>query len=295
MTKSKTVIFFGSGPVAAKSLDFISSHFEIEAVITKPVPAHHKTAAPVETLARKLNLPIFFASSKVELDDVVERNSFTSDLGILIDYGVIVSQTVIDAFEFGIVNSHFSLLPQWRGADPITFSILSGQNETGVSLMLIEPTLDTGKLIAVEKIAIDPQDTTPTLTEKLIDLSNKMLVRYVPGHLDGTIMPIEQTNADQATYSRKLSKSDGLIDWDKTAQQIECQIRAYQGWPNSRTQINGVDIIVTKAHISTTGQSPMDIRCHDGLYICIDQLIAPSGKTMDAKSFINGYRITSSK
>jgi len=289
MTKSTKIIFFGSGPVAARSLDFLSNHFDIESVITKSVPAHHKVAAPVETLANKLNIPVLFANTKHELDKILNNNHFTSELGILIDYGVIVSDRVIQSFKFGIINSHFSLLPEWRGADPITFSILSGQPKTGVSLMLVEPTLDTGKLIASQSLIIGEQETTPSLTERLIDLSNQMLAEYIPRYLTGETRPTEQIGADQATYSRKLTKTDGIIDWEKTAKQIECEIRAYRGWPNSRTDIGGKNIIVTKAHISDTGVSQLDVKCADDKYLSIDELIAPSGKTMDAKSFINGY------
>jgi methionyl-tRNA formyltransferase len=124
---SKTILFFGSGPVAAASLRSLADNFSVEAVITKAVPAHHKGVAPVEELAGELGLPIIFASTKKELDEVFTERTFTSKVGVVVDYGVIISQEVIDVFPLGIVNSHFSLLPEWRGADPITFSILSGQ------------------------------------------------------------------------------------------------------------------------------------------------------------------------
>lgn len=291
MTKAlKTIVFFGSGPVAAASLEFLSSHFDIETVITKTVPAHHKGIAPVEKLANSLHLPIIFANNKVELDEVIDSHQFQSRLGLIVDYGVIVSQKIIDSFELGILNSHFSLLPQWRGADPITFSILSGQPETGVSLMLIEPTLDTGRLIVQKSINISSDDTTPSLTKRLIELSNHLLVNYIPQYMDGEIKPINQSDPDKATYSRKLTKSDGTIDWHKPAEQIEREIRAYYGWPGSRTTYNGKDIIVKKAHVTNDQQDLMDILCSDNKYLSIDELVAPSGRTMLAKDFLNGLR-----
>jgi methionyl-tRNA formyltransferase len=286
---SKTIVFFGSGPVAAASLDFLSDHFNIEAVITKSVPAHHKGVAPVEKLARKLKLPIIFASNKQELDNVIENHNFQSQIGIIVDYGVIVSQKIIDYFRLGIINSHFSLLPEWRGADPITFSILSGQSKTGVSLMLIRPTLDTGKLIARKSIQIDANDTTPILTKKLVELSNRLLLEYVPRYISSEIKPKEQPHPDRATYSRKLTKADGLIDWNKSAEQIEREIRAFRGWPGSRTTVSDKIIIITKAHVTNTQNSKLDIHCGDNKYLSIDELIAPSGRTMLAKDFINGY------
>lgn len=286
---SKTIVFFGSGPVAADSLAFIASHFEVETVITKAVPAHHKGVAPVEELAKQLNLPIIFASNKFELDHIIDTHRFSSHIGIIVDYGVIVSQKVIDTFELGIVNSHFSLLPQWRGADPITFSILSGQSKTGVSLMIIEPSLDTGKLITQKSIKIEPNDTTPSLTKKLITLSNQLMADYLPDYIKGEIKPKSQPHPDRATYSHKLNKSDGVIDWSKPAKQIEREVRAYYGWPGSVTTLGDKRVIIKKACVVTTPSNPLDIKCGDGQYLSIEELVAPSGRQMSAKAFINGY------
>jgi methionyl-tRNA formyltransferase len=289
MVINNSIVFFGSGPVAAKSLEFLAKHFSIEAVITKAIPAHHKGTAPVEELVKNTDLPILFASNKTELDELFATHTFDSSLGIIIDYGVIVSKNIIDTFGHGILNSHFSLLPEWRGADPITFSILSGQKKTGVSLMIIEPTMDTGKLIAQKSLVIDPQDTTPILTDRLINLSNEMIAEYVPAYQAGEIKPRQQPHPDRATYSRKLTKEDGIIDWKKPAHQIECEVRAYRGWPGSRTTILSKSIIVTKSHVSSEQKTPLDILCGDGAYLSVDELIAPSGKTMNAQAFLNGY------
>jgi len=289
MSTSKTVVFFGSGPVAAKSLEFIASHFEIEAVVTKPVPAHHKGIAPVETLASDLNLPLLFASNKSELDALVKDHPFTSNLGIIIDYGVIVSANVIDSFPLGIVNSHFSLLPEWRGADPITFSILSGQPKTGVSLMVIDEGLDTGKLLTEKSIVISPDETTPSLTDRLISLSNQLVLEYIPLYQNGELKPKNQPHPDRATYSRKLTKADGLLDFEKPADVLEREVRAFIGWPKSRMTFGSHLIIVTKAHVETTKKTPLHMLCGDGAYLSIDELIAPSGKTMKAEDFLRGY------
>lgn len=288
---SKTIVFFGSGPVAAKSLEYLARHFQIEAVITKAVPAHHKGTAPVEELASHLALPILFASSKRELDTIITEHHFTSALGIIIDYGVIVSQKVIDTFEYGIINSHFSLLPQWRGADPITFSILSGQPKTGVSLMIIDVGLDTGKLITQKSLVIDQTDTTPTLTDKLIDLSNSLLSDYLPRYLSGEIKPRNQPHPDRATSSRKLTKADSILDFTKPADVLEREIRAFSGWPKSRMTFGNKQLIVIKAHVETTKKTPLHIVCGDGAFLSIDELIAPSGKTMTADAFLRGYAV----
>jgi methionyl-tRNA formyltransferase len=286
---SKTILFFGSGPVAAASLESLADHFEIEMVITKAVPAHHKGVAPVEELAKKRNLPTLFANTKQELDSLMAKLTFKSPVGVIVDYGVIVSQEVIDRFPLGIVNSHFSLLPEWRGADPITFSILSGQEKTGVSLMVIEPTLDTGKLITQKVLPISPDDTTPSLTDKLVAFSNNLLAEYLPLYIKGEVVPKNQPHPDRVTYSRKLTKDDSILNFKKPAAQLEREVRAFIGWPKSCATILGHDVIVTKAHVSTVAETKLDILCGDGQYLSIDELTGPSGRKMDAKSFLNGY------
>jgi methionyl-tRNA formyltransferase len=283
---SETIVFFGSGPVAAASLAFLADHFTLEAVITKAAPPHHREPAPVEIIARERGLSLLFANTKAELDQLIDSQHLQSRLGIIVDYGVIVSQATIDAFELGIINSHFSLLPRWRGADPISFAILAGDDKTGVSLMLIEPTLDTGKILVQKSIKLEPTDTTPTLTAKLIDLSNQLLREYVPKYLAGTVTPRAQPHPDRVTYSRKLTKEDGIIDWTKPAEQIEREIRAHADWPKSRTELAGKEVIITQAHVGTDG--PLTMPTGQGSLV-IDKL-KPAGKAqMTAADFIRGY------
>ncbi|HPF31328.1 MAG TPA: methionyl-tRNA formyltransferase [Candidatus Saccharibacteria bacterium] len=286
---SEKIVFFGSGPVATASLDYISNFFEIEAVITKTNPTHHKHTAPVEEFAKKNKNEIFFVNNKNELDDLVQEKNFKSKIGIIVDFGIIVSQKTIDSFPLGIINSHFSLLPQWRGADPITFSILSGQEKTGVSIMLIEPELDTGKLIKQKSLHIDSKETIISLTNKLINLSNELLVEYLPKYLNGEVKPRQQPHPNRATYSRKLTKDDGIIDWKKPADLLEREIRAYIGWPKSRANLLGVEIIITSSHVTENPEDKLDVLCGDKKYLSIDELIAPSGRKMQALDFINGY------
>lgn len=286
--QSKTIVFFGSGPVAASSLEFLAQHFNIEVVVTKARPIYHKHSAPVEELAKKLQLPISYASNKQELDNMVSKQSFKSSLGIVVDYGVIISKQVINSFELGIINSHFSLLPQWRGADPITFSILSGQEKTGVSLMVIDQALDTGKLIIQKELDINPDETVISLTHKLVELSNSLLLKYIPDYFDRKITLFEQPNQESATYSRKISKEDGFIDPTKPAEQNERQVRAFLGWPGSKIVYKGKNIIIKKAHIASQAETKLDILCSDGKYLSIDELVAPSGKKMSVSAFLNG-------
>jgi methionyl-tRNA formyltransferase len=289
-SKSETITFFGSGPVAAESLKLLAKNFVIEAVVTKPKPAHHRGSFPVIDLASDLKLPILTVTNKAELSALFASNPVTSKLGVLIDFGIIVTQDVIDYFPLGIVNSHFSLLPEWRGADPITFSILSGQKKTGVSLMLLDKGMDTGKIIAQKSLVIKPQATTKSLTHELIELSDQLLNEHLPKYIDGLIKPRNQSHPDRATYSRKLSKDDGIIDWSKPAEQIEREIRAYIDWPKSSTQIAGKEVIITKAHtaqeVSTKG---LAMKTGKDLLV-IDYIKPAGGKEMTSQAFLAGHK-----
>ena len=296
MTK---IVFFGTGPVAAASLTSIAQHFDIESVITKASPPHHKGTAPVEDVTAALSLPVLFANTRQELDKLFENKSFESKIGIIVDHGVIISQKVIDYFPLGIVNSHFSLLPQWRGADPISYSLLSGQPKTGVSLMIIEPTLDTGKLITQKVLAITSDDTLPSLTDKLVTLSNNLIREYLPRYINGEIKPKNQPHPDRATYSSKLSKEDGVIDWHKDAETIEREIRAYLGWPQSRSKLGDTDVIITKASVAvmepaTPGQLKVEknrLFIGTGTNWLEIKSLKPAGKKeMPVQAFLAGYR-----
>ena len=290
-----SLVFFGSGPVAAESLRLLANTFSIEVVITKP------------TTEQEMNLacpgaPVFTVNNRSELDDLMESNAFSSVCAVLIDFGIIVSQKVIDCFPKGIINSHFSLLPEWRGADPITFSILSGQEKTGVSLMMLVEAMDEGPLLAQSTYDIEPDETTTSLTESLIDLSYQSIVTVLPLWLDNEIEYAPQESVTIAqntipTYSRKLTKGDGIIDWQKPAVQLEREVRAYVGWPKSRTNLSGVDCVITKASVSeesgVAGEllieaKRLGVYCAQGCLII--ERLKPAGKNeMDARSFINGY------
>lgn len=300
---SETIVFFGSGPVAAQSLRLLAQTFTIEAVITKPRPAHHKGDVPVIEVAKEMGLKTFTVTNKRTLDDLFAERPVQSKLGVLIDFGIIVSQQVIDYFPFGIVNSHFSLLPEWRGADPITFSILSGQKQTGVSLMLLTAGMDEGPLLAQAPYELTDSTTTPQLTDALIELSDACLKEILPLWCEGATQAAPQgdvtlSRAKEPSYSRKLTKDDGIIDWSKDAAQIEREVRAFQGWPKSRTTFGSTEVVITKAHVIphdgpvgervVLDKSPVVLCGSDALVI--DSLKPAGKKEMTGEAFLAGYK-----
>jgi len=301
MTKtSKTIVFFGSGPVAAKSLELLLTTFEVEAVVTKPKPTHHKGSFPVIDVAKKNKLPLHTVSDKTELSQLIADKPFQSPVGILIDFGIIVSQDVIDYFPRGIVNSHFSVLPDLRGADPITFAILSGQEVTGVSLMLLVQAMDEGPLISYGEYRLPADITTPLLTDHLIQLSQALLQGELPGYLDNpNFKPAPQTiTGRQPSYSRKLTKADGTIDWQKPASQIAREVRAFIDWPGSTTVIADKQVAITSAEVISGSGKPGSLAVDKKsliIYCGQDALkvlsLKPAGKKdMTAEAFINGHK-----
>lgn len=297
------VVFFGSGPVSAKSLELLQQNFDIEAVITKPTTLHEMT-----TVAN--GAPIHTVTNKTELDTLIDAGTFESKVAVLIDFGIIVSQKVIDSFPLGIVNSHFSLLPQLRGADPISFAILEGLDRTGVSLMLLVEAMDEGPVISCGVQELDGTETTPTLTERLILLSNALLNDNLPKYISGDSKGVDQVklpqlipgHPDKPTYSRKLTKQDGLLDFTKPAAQLEREIRAFIEWPKSRTKLAGKDVIVTQAYaipsiganqksgdtsvVKETGQ--IGIATSNGT-LWIEKLKPAGKREMTAAAFLTGY------
>jgi methionyl-tRNA formyltransferase len=294
----ESIVFFGSGPVAAASLRELAKSFKIEAVVTKPRPPHHRGEVPVLAAADELRLPVLTAANRRELDELFATRPVKSRVAVLIDFGIIVSQAVIDYFELGIVNSHFSLLPELRGADPITFAILSGQKQTGVSLMLLVEAMDEGPLLAQAVYDIRPDETTPSLTEALIEVSAVTLKEILPGYVAGSIAPQPQAE-EGATYSRKLSKADGELDWSKPAVQLEREIRAFLGWPKSRTKLGETEVVVTFAQVVKSGIKPGEITTNNKMLVVGTgdgglqvMKLKPAGKSeMTAVDFLNGYSL----
>jgi methionyl-tRNA formyltransferase len=296
---SDTIVFFGSGPVAAASLKLLAQNFPVEAVVTKPRPFHHRGEVPVIKMAESLKLPVFTVTDKKALDKLFVTRPLSSKVAVLIDFGIIVSQTVIDYFPLGIINSHFSLLPELRGADPISFSILSGQKETGVSLMLLVSGMDEGPLLAQATCTLSDTITTPELTEELVDMSYKLLEAILPEYIEGRVLPFSQDASGQApTYSRKLTKEDGYLDWTKPALQLQREIRAFAGWPKSRTSFGGIDVVMTTAHVVDVAGPPGDTTIIDKqpvVYcgtqaLAIDRLKPAGKKEMTGEAFLAGYR-----
>lgn len=272
--KKPRLIFFGTPEFATASLRALyeSDAYEIVAVITQPdKPAQRKqklTPPPVKVLAESLSIPVFQPKScKPTHPDgqklIDEIKFYAPDIAVVVAYGKILPKEILTIPPFGCVNVHGSLLPLLRGPSPIHTAILEGHTSSGISIMLLEETMDTGPVLSKTTVLLRKDETTQTLHDTLMKKGASLLVETLPKYMDGTITPKEQ-NHEKATYCHLIEKTDGEIDWNEPDEIIERKIRAYTPWPSAYTYENGKRIKIIKAHLD------------DGK--CVLDTVQPEGK-----------------
>ena len=294
---SKTILFFGTDDFSAVSLrELIERGFTIGAVITKPDSRKgrgRELQAPlVKQIALQHGIPVWQPSKMSEVTPQIQAFIETQQekpIGVLVSYGKIIPQSIIDLFEPGIINLHPSLLPKYRGPSPIESAILHGDTETGISIMQLSAAMDAGPVYKQVVFSLDDTETAPALEHKLAALGAQELATILPSIISGALQPLPQHD-EIATYCSLLRKEDSLINTQKlTSAQAERQVRAYLAYPKTKATIAGHSVIITKAHVSNSHDTVLDLECSDGRFLSIDELIGPSGKAMDAKAFLNGY------
>ena len=275
--------------IALKSL--VEAGYHIEAVITKPNTKRGRggklTEPAVKVFAREHNIPVWQPNRLIDIASDIE--SLGSPAGVLVSYGKIIPQQILDLFSPGIINVHPSLLPEYRGPSPIEAAIVNRDGRTGVSIMELSAEMDAGPIYFQTPYALDQTETRPELYETLGQLGANLLVQYLPSILDGSLQPTAQNDTD-ATYTQLLTKDNSRLDLSiLTPGEAEARIRAHLGFPRSRLKIGDYDVIVTKAHVVMDKKTPLDLECANGAYLSIDELVAPSGKTISGDAFLRGY------
>ena len=289
---SKTIVFFGTDEFSAASLrELIAKGFTIGAVVTKPDSRKgrgRELAKPiVKEIAEANNIPVWQPLDVRAIAEHVEK--LNNPIGVLVSYGKIIPQSIIDLFSPGIINVHPSLLPLYRGPSPIESAILHGDTETGVTIMQLSAGMDAGPIYSQITVPLIDVETAPDLEIQLGALGAQELGLILPAIMNSTIQPTPQDD-DIATYCKLLSKDESMLDTAKlSAEQAERHVRAYLAFPKTKTTIAGHTIVITKAHVSNAALSPLDVECVDGRFLSIEELIGPSGKAMNAQGFINGY------
>lgn len=295
------IIFFGSDENSSALLELlIENNYNISLVITKTEKQNgrKKNINPVKTIANQNNLKIL-ETDRLGAEEFTIIKNIKPNVGILLSYGAIIPQNIIDLFPSGILNIHPSLLPKYRGSSPIQYALLNGDLETGVSVMLLSKQMDAGAIIIQEKIKIEKNDNYSTLSKKLFEIGNKLLIENIKKYINCEIKPKNQIEKN-ATFTKIINKEDGLINWNDAYLSINNKIRAFENWPNTYTKFNGKILKIIKAEISNkkskykTGEIFEDnkkiaIQCGNGiLYPLIVQL---EGKNQtNINSFINGYK-----
>lgn len=305
MNSKLTTIFLGSDNFAVTILENlkINKDLEIKAVITQPdKEAGRKkelTPPPVKIFVLKNNWPIYQPEKIKDPDFVKQLAKIKPDLIIVAAYGQLLSETIINLPKFGCLNIHASLLPKYRGASPIQAALMNGDSETGVTLMKMDKGMDTGAIIAQDKIKIDSSDNYFTLEKKLADLGANLLTKTLPLYIKNQIEIKPQDN-NKASYVKILTKADGLINFNQPAKTIEAKWRALINWPGIFCEWQGKKIKLLKIKIDEqlnpllpvgqlySAENKLVVNCAEDALI-LEEVQLEGKNPVPGKDFINGY------
>ena len=248
------IIFAGTPDFAATHLQALISQHEVVAVYTQPDrPAGRGkklNASPVKLLAEQNNLPIHQPQSLKDPEQQTILANLQADIMVVVAYGLILPQVVLDAPRLGCINVHGSILPRWRGAAPIQRAIEASDKETGVTIMQMDAGLDTGAMLTITRCPIEPSETSGSLYDKLAALGAPALLSTLDKLKAGTAVAVAQDNG-QSTYAKKIDKAEALIDWSQPAIIIDQRIRAFSPFPAAYTEIEGLRVKIWAAQTST--------------------------------------------
>jgi len=255
------VLFMGSPEYAIPSLEALDAHHQVVLVVTQPDRRQGRgrklSPPPVKELALKHGIPVWQPTSLRTPETLARLREAQAEVYVTAAIGLLLPPEVLALPAHGCLNLHASLLPRWRGAAPISAAILHGDAETGVTLMQTDPGLDTGPIVAQARCAIGRDDTTASLTPRLAQLGADLLIETLPHWLGGEIEPQPQPQ-EGVTYAPRLSKDDGRIDWERSADDIERMTRAYTPWPGAYTtyQDRPLRILRARALPAWRGEDP---------------------------------------
>ena len=280
----------------------LDSPYEIVAVYTQPDrPAgrgQKLMPSAVKALAVAHDIPVYQPQTLRNADAQAELAALKPDLMVVVAYGLILPQAVLDIPRLGCINSHASLLPRWRGAAPIQRAVEAGDAESGVTVMRMEAGLDTGPMLLKVVTPISAEDTGGTLHDRLAAMGPGAVVQAIAGLADGSLQGEVQDDA-LATYAHKLNKDEARIDWSRPAVELERLIRAFNPWPVCHSTLDGESVKVLAANLSTAQGAPGEIlsASKDGLVVaCGDQALSltrlqlPGGKALNFADLFNSRR-----
>ncbi len=301
------VVFAGTPEFAVASLRaIVSAGVDVVTVFTQPDRPSGRgrktTASPVKQYALKKNIEVR-QPKHITVAVAEQLAALQPDVMVVVAYGLILPQALLDVPKFGCINVHGSLLPRWRGAAPIQRAIEAGDSESGISLMQMEAGLDTGPVLATAALAIEANETAQTLHDKLAELGGKILAQALPAIAVDELIPQTQ-NESLSTYAEKLSKAEALIDWNQSAKTLDRKIRALNPWPVAQTTFEHKPLRIWMCSVSnqaTVGKpagtvvgvskNAISVQTGEGV---LDILILQKqgGRPLSVKDFLNGTAVT---
>lgn len=300
------VIFMGTPDFAVGTLEaVIEAGHEVVAVVTQPDKPKGRSKelqmSPVKEAALKYDIPVYQPVKVREPEFVKILEELAPEVIAVVAFGQLLPKSVLEIPKYGCVNVHASLLPKYRGAAPIQWAVIDGEEVTGVTTQQMDVGLDTGDILMMEKYTLSPKETGGSLFDRLEKIGAGLLVKTLEGLENGSITPTPQTG--ESTYAAKLDKTTGLIDFNKTAVEIERLIRGLNPWPSAYTKLNGKTLKIWDADIDDADCSqyvPGTVYKVDrqNIYIStsdkgliVKELQLEGKKRMETEAFLRGYPV----
>ena len=303
------IIFMGTPDFSVPTLEaLVASEHEVAAVVTQPDKPKGRGKeihmSPVKECALKHNIPVYQPVRARNEAFVEEMRTLKPDAMVVIAFGQILPKSLLDLPKYGCVNIHASLLPKYRGAAPIQWAVINGDEETGITTMMMDVEMDTGDMLEKTVVKLNPDETGGSLFDRLSLLGGDLILSTLSKLEKGEITPQPQDHA-QATYVKKISKSMGDIDWTMDAVSIERLVRGLNPWPSAFTRWNGKMLKIWEAQVLpdletkapcgsviSASDEGLKIQTGNGV-LCVTSLQLEGKKRMDTAAFLRGYQVES--
>ena len=312
------VVFMGTPDFSVGALEAIlAAGHQVPAVVTQPDKPKGRgkevQVTPVKACAQAHGIPVFQPVKVRDKEAVEVLRSYQADVFVVAAFGQILSEEILTMPRYGCVNIHASLLPKYRGAGPIQWAIINGEEKTGVTIMQMDKGIDTGDMLLKTEVMIDPKETGDSLHDKLARAGAELIVEALPKIERGELVPVRQKD-EESCYAKMLQKSMGQIDWQQSAKKLDCLIRGLISWPGACTRFRGKNLkiweeeVVSKEALTLSGvtmegdgaSAPGTVAgvSKDAFYVWTGDgilkilSVQPEGKRrMPVKEFLLGYQI----
>ncbi len=300
------ILFMGTPDFAVPCLDIlIKSEYEVCGVVTQPDKpqgrGHKLTPPPVKRLAMENGIEVFQPETLKDFAFKPELERLNPDMIVVVAYGKILPEYILNFPKYGCINMHASLLPKYRGAGPIQWSVINGEEKTGITSMLMEKGLDTGDMLLKVETEIGEYETASELHDRLMVMGAELLIKTIEGIKLGEITPEKQSD-EESCYAPMISKETAKIDWSRSAKVVSKLIAGMNSWPVAHTLYKGEVLKIYRATVKgaakgKTGQilaaneNGIEILCGDGVSILATEVQFAGSKAMQVRDYLNGHSI----